>query len=240
MKRIAYCAALALLLISCGKEDNTPQEQTDGPGDTPQGQTDGQDSFTFAAVDIGLSVKWANANLGATAPEGFGDFYAWGETTPKNKYTWFTYKWGDGGSNNKLTKYNNKADFGTVDNMPILDYSDDAAHFKLGGDWRMPTDIEVDELISTRGFASYKWEWKSLNGHNGWLVTYTVNGNSIFLPAAGHMEGSSHYSEGSSGSYWSSSVSYNPYDACFLYFDKGNVYRNDDNRINGLPIRAVL
>ncbi len=195
--------------------------------------------FAFAAIDMGLSVKWANANLGATAPEGYGDYYAWGETETKENYSWSTYKWCNG-SYNTLIKYNTSNSYGTVDNKTVLDLEDDVAHVKLGGSWRMPTSSEVDELISTRNNSSYQWEWKSLNGHNGWLVTYLVNNNSIFLPAAGSRSDADLYYVGSNGYYWSSSpYTDNPYNAWSVYFDADNVDRHNSNRDYGQSVRPV-
>ena len=162
------------------------------------------DVYNYNAVDMGLSVKWADANLGATSPEGYGDYYAWGETEAKENYSWSTYQWGE--SSTSLTKYNTQGSYGTVDNITVLESADDVAYAMLGGKWRMPTISEVNELISTRSNESYKWEWKSVNGHSGWLVTYLVNNNSIFLPAAGYRIDSGLRYEGTMGGYWSSSL----------------------------------
>ena len=196
--------------------------------------------FAFAAIDMGLSVKWANANLGATAPEGYGDYYAWGETATKEAYNWETYKWCNG-SYNTLTKYNTKSDYGTVDNKTGLEPEDDVAHVKLGGGWRMPTISEVDELISTRNNSSYQWKLKSLNGHNGWLVTYLVNNNSIFFPAAGYRYDTRLTNVGSRGDCWSSSLSTDfPDRAWYVYFDGGGVDRGYNRyRCYGFPVRPV-
>ena len=193
--------------------------------------------FGFAAVDIGLSVKWANANLGATAPEGYGDYYAWGETETQSDYSWSTYKFGNYSS---LSKYNTDSAYGTVDNKTKLDPEDDVAHVKLGGNWRMPTSSEVAELISTRKNSGYQWEWISLNGHNGWLVTYLVNNNSIFLPAAGYWNGASLSDLGSDGYYWSSSLNTDlQYDAWYVNFDTNFIYRHSQKRHYGFSVRPV-
>ena len=184
-------AATTILLVSCEK-------------DNPVNDNPFNDAYNYNAVDMGLSVKWADANLGATSPEGYGDFYAWGETEAKENYSWSTYKWGS--SSTSLTKYNTHGSYGTVDNITVLESADDVATAMLGGKWRMPTIGEVNELVSTRSNESYKWEWKSINGHSGWFVTYLVNNNSIFLPAAGYrIDGGLRY-EGTMGGYWSSSL----------------------------------
>ncbi|MDD6782411.1 MAG: hypothetical protein PUD89_05750, partial [Bacteroidales bacterium] len=109
-------------------------------------------SFTNPAngheyVDLGLpsGLKWATCNVGATAPEAYGDYYAWGETTTKSTYEWSTYKWCDG-SYDTQTKYCTSSSYGTVDNKTVLDLADDAARANWGGAWRMPTDEEWTEL----------------------------------------------------------------------------------------------
>jgi hypothetical protein len=185
------------------------------------------------AVDLGLSVKWATMNVGANAPEEYGDYFAWGETEPKDYYDWSTYKWCNG-SKNTLTKYCTKSKYGTVDNKTVLDLEDDAAHANWGGAWRMPTFDEIQELKS-----ECSWEWTTQNSVNGYEVT-GPNGNSIFLPAAGYRWSGGLSGAGSYGLYWSSSLGPN-YDnyACGLYFYSGGTYLNNDNRGSGHSVRAV-
>ena len=151
------------------------------------------------AVDLRLSVKWATCNIGASSPEEYGDYFAWGETEQKDVYDWSTYKWCNG-SSSTLTKYNNSSSYGTVDNKKTLELADDAARANWGGAWRMPTDAEMTELRE-----QCTWTWTTLNGVNGYKVTGT-NGNSIFLPAAGYRYDSSLYPAGIEGFYWSSSL----------------------------------
>ena len=144
---------------------------------------------------MGLSVKWADRNVGASKPEEYGDYFAWGETEPKSTYSWSTYKWCNG-SETTLTKYNTNSSYGTVDNKTILDLSDDAARANWGGSWRMPTDAELTELRE-----QCTWTWTTQNGVNGYKVTSKSNGNSIFLLAAGFRHNSGLYSAGSYGYY---------------------------------------
>ena len=151
-------------------------------------------------VDLGLSVKWATCNVGASKPEEYGDYFAWGETQPKSTYNWSTYKYCNG-SYNTLTKYNNSSSYGTVDNKTKLELSDDAARANWGGSWRMPTRAEQGELRE-----NCTWTWTTQNGVNGYKVTSKKNGNSIFLPAAGYRDVSSLSNAGSYGDYWSSSL----------------------------------
>ena len=190
--------------------------------------------FIFGAVDLGLSVKWANANLGATAPEGYGDYYAWGETETKENYSWETYKWCNGWYDS-LTKYNNSSSYGTVDNKTVLDLEDDVAHVKLGGNWRMPTDAEWTELRE-----NCTWTWTTHNGVNGRLVTSNKNGNSIFLPAAGYRLDTGLDYAGSDGMYWSSSLNtVYPDRAWCVSFYSGNMYRGSFFRCYGPSVRPV-
>ena len=185
-------------------------------------------------VDLGLSVKWATCNVGASKPEEYGDYFAWGETTTKSTYDWSTYKYCNG-SSSTLTKYNTDSYYGTVDNKTQLDLSDDAARANWGGAWRMPTDAELTELLE-----QCTWTWTTQNGIKGYKVTSKSNGNSIFLPAAGYHRGSSLAFAGSDGYYWSSSLltSY-PDDAWYVCFVSSNVARSNDYRDYGRSVRPV-
>ena len=187
----------------------------------------------YEAVDLGLSVKWASCNVGAEKPEEYGDYFVWGEVKPKEDYDWSTYKYCRG-SYNSMTKYCTQSGYGIVDSNYMLDPEDDAATVNWGGAWRMPTRAEQDELRE-----KCKWTWTTQNGVNGYKVV-GPNGNSIFLPAAGYMGGSSLYNVGSSGYYWSSllNASY-PYDAYNMGFDSSYVGRDYDTRDYGLSVRPV-
>ena len=189
-------------------------------------------------VDLGLSVKWATCNVGATEPEEYGDYFAWGETELKDYYgSWFRYKWCNG-SSTKLTKYNTKSSYGPVDNKTTLDLSDDAARANWGGSWRMPTDAELTELRE-----QCTWTWTTQNGVYGYKVTSKKSGytnKSIFLPAAGYRDENSLSYAGITGEYWSSSLDTgNPYYACILHFLSDHVTRGYENRYHGLPVRPV-
>ena len=171
---------------------------------------------TMEYVDLGLSVKWAKCNLGASKPTDYGDYYAWGETEPnKAEYHWNTYKWMQAGKDDKqyITKYT-AADGQTEgiwydadgkfigDNKTTLEAADDAAIANLGSPWRMPTKDEIQELRD-----NCTWTWTTQTGVKGYEVKSKKNGNSIFLPAAGCRDRSILNYAGSQGFYWSSSLS---------------------------------
>ena len=153
------------------------------------------------AVHLGLSVFWATCNIGASKPEEYGDYFAWGETTTKDSYTWENYKWGSI-PNPGLTKYNTYSLNGVVDNKLELDSEDDVARVKLGNNWRMPSETELKELENTKEDSNYKWEWLEINGHYGWQVTFLVNNKKLFFPAAGIMTASYLSGSNSEGGYW--------------------------------------
>lgn len=186
------------------------------------------------AVDLGLSVKWASFNIGASKPEEYGDYYAWGETEPESNYDWSTYKWCNG-SSSSLTKYCTDSSDGTVDNRTVLELEDDVAHVKWGGSWRMPTDPEFKELRD-----NCTWTWTTQNGVDGYKVSSKTNGNSIFLPAAGHRSNTDLDRAGTFGYYWSSSLStYYSYSAYSVYFFSSYVDRSYKSRYYGQSVRPV-
>ncbi len=190
-----------------------------------------------AYVDLGLpsGLLWATCNVGATTPEEYGDYFAWGETAKKNSYTWSNYKWSDG-SMQSLTKYNNRNDYGIVDNLSELLPSDDAAVVNWGGCWRMPTYAEWEELCNTDNCT---WTPINNNGHcEGYKVTSTRNGNSIFLPAAGLYTESGFDRAGLNGYFWASTLFSAPDQGCGLYFDDAG-HPHAFSRYQGLSVRPV-
>lgn len=192
------------------------------------------DKIQPKAVDLGLSVKWANMNVGAGSPEEYGDYFAWGEVEPKETYNWSTYKWCNGNYDTQ-TKYCTNSSYGTVDNKTVLEAADDAATANWGGSWRMPTKAEQDELRT-----ECTWTWTTQNGVNGYKVISKKNGNSIFLPAAGYRNGSSLYIAGGYGYCWSSSLDTDdPGYAYVLGFDSDNVDWGSNVRSCGQSVRPV-
>lgn len=205
------------------------------------------------AVDLGIvmtrtdgttyKLYWAKSNLSdkglCTNPEDYGDYYAWGETEPKESYSWSTYKFGTS-SLGPFSKYNTIGSYGSygpVDNKTVLEPEDDVAHVKLGGKWRMPTKAEWTELM-----AKCTWTWVTNyngSGINGRLVQAT-NGNSIFLPAAGFQYDSGLGDAGYFGDYWSSSLDTgSPYRAWSVSFYCEDVNRGTDHRYYGQSVRPV-
>ena len=186
-------------------------------------------------VDLGLSVKWATCNVGATSPEKCGDYFAWGEVESKDVYDWSTYKYCT--DYDELTKYctqSSNGKDGFTDNKTILDPEDDAAIVNWGGAWRMPTEEEFDELKN-----NCTWIWITQNDVSGYKVT-APNGNSIFLPVAGYMDGGTLYSARSRGYYWSSSLdTIHPGQAHLGFFDRDYVDMGLKRRCDGYPVRPV-
>ncbi len=186
-------------------------------------------------VDLGLTsgTLWATCNVGATNPEDYGDYFAWGETetTTKETYNWATYKYGTYNYDNDfstLTKYN------PTDGKTILEPSDDAATANWGGEWRMPTKAEQDELRT-----ECTWTKTILNGVDGYEVKGT-NGNSIFFPAAGYQNGTSLNETGLGGYYWSSSLDESSMNAAYaLCFYSPSMYPYAFHRCYGRPVRPV-
>ena len=212
------------------KPVNQPAEPTPVP--TPTRPTTGTLNG-YEWVDLGLSVKWATQNVGASSPSDYGGYFAWGETRPKSSYTWNNCfdcldSTGDSWGTYKIG--------GETSISPTSGH--DAARENWGSMWRMPTITEFKELC-------YKcdWTWTSQGGHNGYLVTSKTNGNSIFLPAAGWREGTGTgtYYEGWYGYYWSSTLSSSDSSrARYLRFDGSSHYTYDlYYRSYGFCVRPV-
>ena len=205
------------------------------------------------AVDLGVVITradgstyrlfWAECNIGASTPEEYGDYFAWGEITTKGDYTGYTYKWFVGyGGNDKITKYC-LANQSTIwsgtdspDGKTVLDVEDDAARVKLGNKWRMPTSAEFDALIK-----QCTWTYTTKNGVEGHEVKSKLNNNSIFLPFAGSMYDKYLSDGGSIGSYWSASLdSKRSWDASSMRIHRGGGhYIYGASRLLGYPIRPV-
>ena len=216
MKKI-FLTTLAVML--CWAAGNAKVNGTEPEDNTPDG---------VEAVDLGLSVKWANVNMGAKNSTDFGNYYAWGETKTKDYYSWDTYT-------PMLTKYSNS------DRKFQLNPADDAASANWGGKWRMPTEAECDELANPDNCT---WEWTTKNGVNGYKVTGKKTGKSIFLPITGFRFYGRTQFRAVYGFYWTSTLfTGNPNNAMCLEFNLSEVkvhYGNlTSNRFSGHCIRAV-
>ena len=194
------------------------------------------DVLASEAVDLGLpsGIKWASCNVGAAKPEEYGAYYAWGETEEKDCYNWNTYQWCNGGSN-AIIKYCVGEAFGNIDNKTVVEFEDDVACVKLGGDWRLPTNADFRELKE-----NCIWTWDSVNDVNGYSIVGS-NGNSIFLPAAGLRDGNNVNNIGSCGFYWSSSLVNDENNQAYLLFFNRSTFDTEGvgERCFGYPVRPV-
>ena len=183
-------------------------------------------------VDLGLpsGTLWATCNVGASKPEEYGDYFAWGETEPKSDYNWSTYDTYNGGYTFK--KYNLNG------GLTELQPADDAATANWGSNWQMPSRDQMDELLS-KNYTTL--EWTQLNGVNGRKITSKSNGNSIFLPAAGYRDDTTLYCAGSDGDYWSRSLNLydDSYASCLLFGSNHWNCSDWNSRYYGLSVRPV-
>lgn len=192
-------------------------------------------------VDLGLSVKWASWNVGASSEEEYGDYYAWGALEPdyENNYFWPSYPLCNGVSH-ALLKYNVSDDYGQIDNITVLEPKDDIATVSWGGQWRMPTITELEEL---RNPDNCDWTWTTVNEVPGVIVTSKIQGytdKSIFLPAAGYKYGNLPNYFGELGIYWSSSLYHKvPAGAYRLIFKNTGTNWSNGGRCGGQTVRAV-
>ncbi len=214
---------MSLVFVSCKKEDEDKQHDN-APSHVE-------------AVDLGLSVKWANCNIGASAPEAAGAYYAWGETEEKKEYTPLTYKYYLGDLNED-GNYGNSEEYKNI-GRDISGTAYDVVHIKWGGTWRMPTKKELEELC-----LECSWEDAEVNGVKGKQVT-GPNGNSIFLPGTEIYTGTQTPNEtGGLGAYLSASIGFSQpyaYSILFIYGDIVSGDRGRDaSRAHGMAIRPVM
>ena len=191
-----------------------------------------------ACVDMGMRIKgkpiyWATMNVGATKPEDYGDYFAWGETTVKDAYNWSSYFDNPNGDGTTFDKY-------ALNKKTVLDPEDDAATKKWGGKWRIPTPEEWEWLLD---YCSWTWT----TGYNGTevkgiIVTSNVVGfetSSIFLPATGYRNNSDFESVGYCGYFWSSSLLDTDETIARHVYARTNFGLNDGDRYLGETIRPV-
>lgn len=217
-----------LLFTACSKDDESVS--MDSPASTA-GSIGGHDY-----VDLGLpsGTLWATCNVGASKPEEYGNYYAWGETKVTDDYK--TYKYYDGASFTKYCTYGN-----FTDNKSELEPIDDAATVNWGSSWQMPSIGQLAELVSPQNTTT---EWTKLNDVNGIRITSKSNGKSIFLPAAAYYsKGNLSNENGSKGLYWSRSLAghhTNAFRLQFYAYDELKISTGSYNyRSDGLTIRPV-
>lgn len=172
----------------------------------------------YEFVDLGLSVKWASKNVGASSPFDYGNYYAWGETTTKSWYQ----------EDNSKTNKKNMGDIAGSSQY-------DAARANWGGTWRLPTKTELQELLE-----KCIWIWTPQGGHNGYRIISKANGNSIFLPAARNWYGSTVVQDGKFGCYMSSTPYESEVDCAYaLFFDLSSQDVSGFGRYCGFSVRPV-
>lgn len=258
MKRLFFSYAAVLLALTC----NAQKVQILDKGNViyEHDISDGievvfKDPYNgHEYVDLGLpsGTLWATCNVGASSPEEYGDYFAWGETEPyyieghsqdypcdywkegKDGYKWSSYKYCNGSwATFTLTKYCVNANEGIVDNKTTLDLEDDAAYVNWGSNWRMPTDAELTELR-----VKCRWIPTSINGIAGHKVT-GPNGKSIFLPNAGFRAYGNLESTEYEGWYWSNSLYDDSDFISFLTVGNGGTARSGGPRFEGHSVRPV-
>ncbi len=208
---------------------------------TPEnGGQGGVDENQYEYVDLGLpsGLKWATCNVGATKPEEYGLYFAWGETDGytaeqvgvDRQFIWNEYKYGISFG---VTKYNE------TDGKLVLELTDDAAHINMGGNWRMPTSVECQELIDNTTSA-----WTTVNGVQGMKFTSKSDtSKSIFVPAGGDCGYGNVIGAGDLGSLWSSSLTIDVTVARRLDISPGSpgsAYVGEFDRYSGRSVRGVL
>ena len=190
--------------------------------------------MTPVAVDLGLpsGTKWAAFNLFATSPEEYGSYFAWGDTSPNNsRFIWDTYLWWSP-TEQLLRKYCTHSTYGPVDNLTELEPSDDAARHYFGDKWRIPNEADFMEMV-----ANCTTQYDSIGDVIGVRYTSKINGNSIFLPAAGVMVDRTLVGAGVNVYFVTSTLSYDPRKmTCYILSGSGSSY---PYRCYGYPIRPV-
>lgn len=248
---ILLTSTLAFLTIACEKEDKDAitMDQVNKGAETVTVQ-----GVDYEVVDLGLPTGnlWATCNIGADSPEKSGSFFAWGEIKEKQDYEWATYAWANGDRlsiNKYCTNPSFSFDESIIDKKTELELADDAANAILGSEWFIPTTSDFQELLTSRNCTA---KWCKLNGIGGYLFTSVRKGhegNSIFIPLSGMIDGKSTRFENTYGWYWCNSLRYDSLNKsytttegsvlCLEHTQLENKTINSRQRSVGLPIRPV-
>lgn len=185
-------------------------------------------------VDMGLSVKWASCNVGASCVYEPGSHFAWAETATKKNFDESNYKWFDYVDyvDGVFTKYCMDDNSPYYDGKSALEPEDDAAYVNMGKEWRTPTSEEWNELMDT---TKCSWTWTTINEMEGYEVTSNITGNSIFLPAVGYRY-NSNFTPSSFTKYMSNTASNNS----VLEFSSKKIKKSSLTRTHGYVVRAVM
>lgn len=193
-------------------------------------------------VDLGLSVKWATMNVGAVAPQDTGYYYAWGETEPKDIYSWMAYRFRTDGESEKdsvYSKYVTNSDYGTVDDKTTLEPEDDVAHIRWGGRWHIPTSDDLEELMDEDNCT---WTWTTMKGVAGYKIQSRKKGyrrHYVFLPAVGLRYFPAIPEDSFSHAYWSGTLFDNNW-GCVTFLLPSDYSWGGVLRFAGLPVRPVF
>lgn len=217
--RLLTVAMLCVGFSSCMQHDKDDLEpRVEDPDNNNPQEDDPQGADGIEAIDLGLSVKWASCNIGATSPEDIGDYYAWGETSTKRSYT--------------DSNWQNEGVFSGADIIDIIGTKYDVAHTKWGNGWRMPLKSEFQEMVDRCTYV--------VTTKNGAKVAKITgpNGNFIYMPLGGEIEDRTTISKGQAGYYWSGTKELNQ-PKCFIV-DASYMWANVFLRHSyGANIRAV-
>lgn len=237
------CNTCGKPLVQCKYKGKHPSSQTKLTSLNQVSETKSQVSADNAStnkdhewVDLGLpsGTKWATMNIGASSPSNYGSYFAWGETFTKMGYVWRTLKYCLDDYGTKFSKYVTDSKYGNVDGKKELDLIDDVASVNWGSSWRMPSQTQLNELRE-----KCKWIWTNIGGNNGYKVV-GLNGNYIFLPAAGYYTANLEYA-GMEGYYGSRSLFLEWQRRAYcLFFGSGGACLIDIERASGFCVRAVF
>lgn len=220
-----------------GGNDSKPNDGNNESDPTGEQISGGKVLDKHHYVDLGLSVKWAQCNIGALKPEQAGSYFAWGETAAKSSFSWSNYKFCQG-TEKTLTKYNSSSEYGVVDDFEFLEKADDAAAVNWGGAWRMPTKKECEELINnTLNYWTSDYKSTKTAGYVFVSKDAKYASDTLFIPAAGGYAEKYLLDKNEWGNYWVANSKGSWVDI-FVFWNR-SVYMNFTERCGGNNIRPV-